>query len=491
MELPFILFYRSSLQGSGFMSPRSRKPGDTMSMENFNTHPLESFHPDRLIPIEEYEPFIGKDRVEEMKRLVEPVVGKGWTNLNSTLIGGGVAEILRSAIPLARGMGIDANWHVIRGSNEFFKVTKKFHNLLQGVSQPITLEEIFGAYLDVIHENARNTFIASDLVVIHDPQPAALIMNGMIYGNLLWRCHIDTSSPDKNIWRFLLPYINHTGGAIFTMKEFVGPGLQVPVYEITPSIDPLASKNRKYSDEEARDILADLFHIYNIDEKRPILAAVSRYDIHKNQKTIIKAFKSLKKYRKLSPPPYLIFLGNTATDDPEGGEILDQLKEMAGDDEDILFWVNVQDNDRVVGALMALARAFIHVSTREGFGLVVTEALWQGTPVIGSSVGGITRQVIDGKTGFSVNPEDPGTLSEYMLRVLENRAESEALGAAGRELVRERFLLPEQLRKYIILLRHYTGVDRDVPDFRLNELSYSELLRSFSYRNPSLKKPQS
>ncbi len=452
---------------------------------------LEKYEPKHEVHIDDYEPFIGKEKVEELKTLAKPVEGRGWTNLNSTLIGGGVAEILSSAIPLARSVGIDASWHVIRGSDDFFKVTKKFHNLLQGVSQPISLEEIFGAYLDTINENAKNTFIASDLVVIHDPQPAALIMNGMIYGNMLWRCHIDTSSPDPIIWRFLLPYINHTGGAIFTMKDYVGPGLQVPIYEISPCIDPLATKNQEYTQVEAIDILDSLFNENNIDPDRPIIAAVSRYDIHKNQHTIIEAFKQLKRNHHFKKPPYLIFLGNTATDDPEGGEILSKLKDLADGDPDIHFWVNVLDNDRVVGALMRIAKVFVHVSTREGFGLVVAEAMWQGTPVIGSKVGGITRQVIDGKTGYLVNPEDKGTIAEYMRRAIERETETIHHGKLAKEHIRENFLLPELVKKYIILLQHYTGVNLETPPFRLNELSYSELLHSFSFRNPSLLKPGS
>ncbi len=459
---------------------RREKLGDEINRQ------LETFQIDRIVAPEEYTPYIGAERVEELKKLADPIEGKGWTNLNSTLMGGGVAEILRSAIPLARGLGIDASWHVIKGSENFFRVTKKFHNMLQGVAQKIDLDEIFGAYLQTIDENAKNTFIASDLVIIHDPQPAALIMNGMIYGNLLWRCHIDTSAPDHIVWRFLLPYINHTGGAIFTMKEFVGPGLQIPIYEITPSIDPLVEKNKRYTKDEALEILSDLFHESNIDPRRPILAAISRYDIHKNQKTVIQSFKQLKKHSRFKTPPYLIFLGNTATDDPEGGEILQQLKELADNDPDIHFWVNVKNNDRVVGALMAFSRAFIHVATREGFGLVVTEALWQGTPVIGSNVGGIKKQILDGETGFLVNPNDTGTIAEYMRRLLKNEEEATSLGKNGRELVRNNFLLPDHLRKYLILLRHYTGIDQKTPDFRLNELSYSELLNSFRFKNPSL-----
>ncbi|MFH2001708.1 MAG: glycosyltransferase, partial [Planctomycetota bacterium] len=418
--------------------------------------------------------------------LADPLEGVGWANVNSTFMGGGVAEMLQSVIPLARSLGIRASWYVIRGHDAFFNVTKKFHNMLQGVDNSITLEEIFGAYLDTIDENSRNTYIASDMVVVHDPQPAALVMNGVIFGNVLWRCHIDTSEPNMTIWRFLLPYINHCAGAIFTMPEFVGPGLQIPTYQITPCIDPLAQKNHQYTTEESLEILDALFNEHNIDPVRPIVAAVSRYDIHKNQATILEAFRKLCKENSFDKPPYLIFLGNTATDDPEGEAMLNTLKESAGDMADVRFWVNVEDNDRIVGALMQLARCFVHVSTREGFGLVVSEALWQGTPVIGSTTGGIVRQVVDGKTGYLVAPMDVDRIAGRIIHLLKNPDQAEVLGEQAREHVRQNFLLPELMRRYLTLLHFYTGTRRELPEFRLNGLSYSEVISVLRSRHPDL-----
>ncbi|MBN1291179.1 MAG: glycosyltransferase [Candidatus Latescibacteria bacterium] len=443
---------------------------------------LTEYIPDYKIKPEDYIPFIGKKRLDELKKLTLPLRGKGWVNVNSTSVGGGVAEILKGAIPLARSLGVDANWYVIKGSDNFFSVTKKFHNMLQGVDQPIRLEEIFEAYLDTIDENTRNMFIASDLVMIHDPQPAAMVMNGVFFGNVLWRCHIDTSSPNNIIWRFLLPYINQCAGAVFTMPEFMGSGLHIPVYQITPCIDPLYEKNQHYSDSEALDVLGPLFNAHNIDPGRPILAAISRYDIHKNQATIIKAFKQLRRKKKHNPPPYLIFLGYTDEDDPEGGEMLRKLQDMTMDDRDIHLWVNVENNDRVLGALMHLAKAFIHVSTREGFGLVVTEAMWQSTPVIGSNVGGIKLQVIDGETGYLVDPLDVTAIARYMDRLLENTEEAVTIGKKAQKYVRDNFLLPELIRRYFILLRYYTHIDIKTPDFRLNDLTYNEVINTIRPR---------
>ena len=437
---------------------------------------MTEYVPEFQVRPEDYLPYINHRRIEELKRLAAPLEGKSWTNVNSTLIGGGVAEILRGAVPLARSLGVDTNWYVIKGSSEFFKVTKKFHNMLQGLKPPISLEEIFHAYLNTIDENTRNTFIASDIVIIHDPQPAAMVMNGFIFGNVLWRCHIDTSSPDSIIWRFLLPYINNCSGAIFTLPEFIGPGIQVPVYQITPCIDPLSDKNKCYTDREALDILYPLLSEHNIDPDRPILAAISRYDVHKNQSTILKAFKRLRKEKRYNLAPYLIFMGNTASDDPESGAMLEKLMEMAEEDKDVHFWVNVENNDRVVGALMRIAKALVHISTREGFGLVVTEAMWQSTPVIGSSVGGIKLQVIDGKNGYLVNPGDETAIVRSMKRILSHPEEAKLLGENASKHIQTNFLLPELIRRYFILLRYYNRIDVDIPEFRINELTYSEVI---------------
>jgi trehalose synthase len=349
----------------------------------------------------------------------------------------------------------------------------------------VSLEDLFGTYLETIQKNAKEMKIGADLVVVHDPQPAALVMHSAIYGKVLWRCHIDTSAPNEIIWRFLLPYINQYSGAIFTMPEFVSPGLQIPTYQITPAIDPLAVKNWLWTAEEAQTILAPLFHAHDMDPDRPILAAVSRYDIHKNQPTILKAFNRLREQRQSKAPPYLVFLGNTATDDPEGETVLKRLRETAGDDPDVKFWVNVQNNDQVVGALMQAARGFVHVSTKEGFGLVVSEALWHGTPVIGSRVGGITRQVLDGENGFVVDPLDVETIAQKMAFFLDHPQVSEVMGRRGWGHVRRHFLLPELVFKHLALIRYYHKVDVTPPTFRLNSMTYKEILdelRGYGHR---------
>lgn len=438
---------------------------------------LEEFEPQNNLSLDDYAEFIGPDKLDQLRRLAAPLQDKGWSNLNSTAFGGGVAEMLQSLIPIARCLGLNARWYIIHGNDDFFKVTKKFHNMLQGVGDEISLAEIFDAYLDTIDDNAKDAMVASDLVVVHDPQPAGLIMNEVLYGNVLWRCHIDTSAPNKIVWRFLLPYINHCAGAIFSMRKFVGPGVQVPIYRITPGIDPLRTKNHQYSRDQALAVMEPLFNEHNIDPDRPILSAISRYDIHKNQFTVLEAYRRLREQGRHDPPPYMIFIGNTAADDPEGQGVLDKLRQAADGVPDVHFWVNVPDNDRVVGALMKLSQGFVHISTKEGFGLVVTEAMWQGTPVIGSNVGGIAEQVIGGQTGYLVEPMDTAAVTKAMDRVLSHPGEAELLGRQAREHVRENFLLTEVMRRYLILLRFYTGQSRELPDFRLDDLSYAEIIQ--------------
>ena len=410
-----------------------------------------------------------------MKRLAEPIVGTTWANVNSTFSGGGVAEMLRSIVPLATGLGIDAQWWAIEGSEDFFKVTKKFHNLLQGRPESLILDEIFGDYLDTIEQNALKAHIAADVIEIHDPQPAAMIMSGVLYGNVLWRSHIDTSSPDRVLWRFLLPYINQCAGAIFTLPKFAGPGLNIPHYQVYPSIDPLAEKNRQLSAAEALEVLAPVFHEHGIDSERPIIAVVSRYDPHKNQAAVLEAFKALRKVYSGKCPPYLVFLGNTASDDPEGESILRDLQQIAGDDPDVRFLVNVENNDRVVGALMRHARLCVHVSTKEGFGLVVAEAAWQGTPVIGSTAGGIYRQIVDGETGYIVEPNDVDALASRMSQLLDDQEQAETMGEGGREHIRQNFLLPSMLHRYLAILQFYAGKTTSLPASRIDKLSYREI----------------
>ncbi|MFH1877704.1 MAG: glycosyltransferase [Candidatus Omnitrophota bacterium] len=436
---------------------------------------VNQYVPLKTVDVKRYERFVGKEFIDDIRFLAEPLMKKVWANVNSTFIGGGVAEMLQSVIPFVRGLDIDARWFVIEGSDEFFSVTKKFHNMLQGVEQKLTLQEIFHAYLDTIDENTRDIKVVGHMVTIHDPQPAAIIMNGNVYGHIFWRCHIDTSHAARKIWRFLTPYINQYEGAVFTSEEFIKEEIQVPTYIISPSIDPLRGKNKQRGKKEALKILEKLFNEHNIDPERPVILAVSRYDIHKNQKTIIEAFKLLRKQCSGKLHPLLIIAGNSAVDDPEGKLIYDEIKKAAGKSRDIHLLLNVENNDEVIGALMAIAGCFIHVSTREGFGLVVSEAMWQGTPVVGSTVGGIKKQITHGHNGYLVEPYDARDIARRARSLLEDGVLRKSMSKNAVETVARHFLLPHMVYKELLLMRYCLEIDNKIPVFRSNKLTYKEI----------------
>lgn len=416
------------------------------------------------VDIDLYRPIIGKQKVEDLKKLAALLEGKRWTHVNSTFEGGGVAEMLKSAVPIARGLGIDCIWYCIEGSDDFYSVTKRFHNIIQGLDQKFTLEDLLDLYVNTNRKNFENTRISSDLSIVHDPQPCASVVHGYYEGKVIWRCHIDTSNANDLIWNFLLPYINNYDGVIFSHKDFVRNGIRKPVYQISPAIDPLKPKNRQRTRKTALKTLNGLLNKYNIDPDRPIVLSVSRYDVHKNQKTIVEAFKQ---FRKENPKldPILIMVGNLASDDPEGLAMYDKILKQINGDKNIYPLLNIPNNDECIGALMKLADVFVHISTKEGFGLVVAEAMWQGTPVIGSNVGGIRLQVINDKTGYLVNPYRVGRIKTFLKYILTNTDEKERLGYHAVEHVRENFLITRLIRRYLILMRFMLGID--FPYFRI------------------------
>ena len=408
--------------------------------------------------IDEYESIIGTKECEEIKKLAKLLEGKKWSNINSTFEGGGVAEMLKSIIPIARGLGIDCMWYCIEGTEDFYNVTKRFHNIIQGLDQHFTLEDLLDLYVNTNRRNFEDIRIVSDMNVVHDPQPCASIIHGNYEGKMVWRCHIDTSEANDLIWNFLLPYINNYDGVVFSHKDFVKEGIKKPVYQIPPSIDPLMPKNRKRSRKEALHTLSDLLNEHNIDPDRPLILAVSRYDVHKNQSTIVEAFKQFRnENKKLNP--ILVIVGNLATDDPEGMEMYDKILKQIDGDKDIYALLNIPDNDKNIGSLMKLADVFIHISTKEGFGLVVTEAMWQGTPVIGSKVGGIRLQVINDKTGYLVNPFEIDKIKTFIKHILKNNEEKKKLGYFAVEHIRENFLVTRLVKRYLILMRFLLGID--------------------------------
>lgn len=395
----------------------------------------------------DYAPVAGEEAIEEIRALAEPLRGARVVHINATAYGGGVAEILQTLVPLMRDVGLHAEWQVIAGADEFFAVTKACHNGLQGMETPFTAEmqAIWQRYNQMNAERFEGEY---DFVVVHDPQPAGLLhYHGPAGGrHWLWRCHIDTSRPNPAYWRFFAPYISEYDAGIFTMKEYVGPDVRFKhLAIIAPTIDPLSPKNAPMPVERAREIVAR----FGLDVSRPIVTQVSRYDPWKDPLGVIDAYRMVKAQ---VPGVQLALVGSMASDDPEGWYYLDKTSRHAGEDPDIYILHNYHGVGNVeVGAFQTVSDVVVQKSTREGFGLVVTEALWKGKPVVGGNVGGIPLQVIDGETGYLVNSAEQ--CAEKVLRLLQNPREARRLGEAGREHVRRHFLSTRHLADYLRLFQ--------------------------------------
>lgn len=395
--------------------------------------------------LDDYRPIAGDEAVDRIRERSARLQGARVVHINATAFGGGVAEILQTLVPLMRDAGLDASWQVIEGADEFFNVTKAMHNGLQGMDIPFTREmkAIWQRYNEL---NARKFEGGYDFVVVHDPQPAGLrhYTEGEQADHWIWRCHIDTSHPNSNYWNFLAPYIDEYPAAIFTMEQYVGPGVDFePLAIIPPTIDPLSPKNAPMDPAAADEIVAG----YGFDTGRPLMVQVSRFDPWKDPLGVIDAYRIVKQQ---VPEVQLALVGSMASDDPEGWDYYDKTVRHAGEDFDIRILHNFHGvGNREVNAFQAAADVVIQKSTREGFGLVVTEALWKGKPVVGGKVGGIPLQIIDGETGFLV--EDVEVCAEKVLYLLEKPEEARKMGVAAREHVRRHFLSTRHLADYLSL----------------------------------------
>jgi len=350
-------------------------------------------------------------------------------------------------VPLMRDVGLEAEWQVIEGADEFFNVTKACHNGLQGMDIPFTeeMKEIWRRYNRANAEHFEGEY---DVVIAHDPQPAGLLRYNSQANvrNWVWRCHIDTSQPNPNFWDFYAPYIGEYPAAVFTLKEYVGPGVNPKhLALIAPTIDPLSSKNIPMDQATAEAIVTR----YGFDVGRPLMVQVSRFDPWKDPLGVIDAYRLVKAQ---VPEAQLALVGSMASDDPEGWDYYDRTVRHAGEDYDIRILHNFHGvGNREVNAFQVAADVVIQKSTREGFGLVVTEALWKGKPVLGGNVGGIPLQVIEGETGFLV--EDVQSCADRMLYLLQNPAQAEKMGRAAREHVRQHFLSTRHLADYLRLFK--------------------------------------
>jgi trehalose synthase len=398
---------------------------------------------------------IGEARVEELRRLAEPLRGARVLHVNATAFGGGVAEILATLVPLMQDLGLQADWQVMRGAEEFYNVTKAMHNSLQGMLLEWTpqMREIWLRYNQM---NADLFDEEYDFVVIHDPQPAGML--GMLQqrlgqrpaGTWLWRCHIDMTDAQPEVWDLIHPYVEAYDGAIFTMDEYVHDSLTQPkVYAVPPAIDPLSPKNVELSTSTAEEILTR----YGVDPRRPQILQVSRFDPWKDPLGVIDAYRALKQD---FPDLQLILVASMASDDPEGWAWYERTVRRAGEDYDIHILSNLNGVGNVeVNAFQRCAEVVIQKSVREGFGLVVSEALWKGRPVVAGNVGGIPLQILYGKTGYLVN-----TTLECINRVaylLRNPEVARRMGEAGREHVREHFLITRYLRDYLAIFGSLQG----------------------------------
>lgn len=392
--------------------------------------------------LEAYREMVPRGTIEFLMRLAEKVRGKRILEINSTKVGGGVAEILRNLVPLFEEVGLECRWEVISGTEDFFNVTKSFHNALQGSDQVIPADRL-KTYLEVNQENAGRLSFDADYVIIHDPQPAALIESRPSGGKWIWRCHIDISNPQLKVWNFLRQFVVKYDTAIFSLPRFARK-LPIPQFLIYPSIDPLSDKNRELSPEEQARILRKL----EIPTDKPILLQVSRFDRFKDPIGVIQAYRLVKKHHDVR----LILAGGGASDDPEGEIVLSEVRAAAQNDPDILILLLPPDAHLEINALQRAATIVLQKSLREGFGLTVTEAMWKGKPVIGGIAGGITVQLVYGVTGFTVYSVEGAALRIHYL--LDNPDLIAKVGRDAKEYVRENFLITRNLGDYLALMAY-------------------------------------
>src|SRR3990167_1874770 len=408
--------------------------------------------------IDAYSAVVGPEVIGQIKQLAHRLQGIKVVHVNSTREGGGVAEILDRLLPLMNELGIESEWEVITGTAEFYQVTKTFHNALQGIAVNLTNSKL-RLYEEVNRKNAgflHEKMVQADVVFIHDPQPARLIQDvpGR-KGKWVWRCHVDVSRPYRPVWKYLREVVQLYDASIFSLAAFAQP-LPHPQFLIPPSIDPLSDKNRELSDAEIANVLNE----FQLDPCLPILIQVSRFDRFKDPLGVIAAYRMVRSHM----PVQLVLAGGTATDDPEGAEVLAEVQAAADGDPDIHILLLPGNANLTINALQRAATLVIQKSLKEGFGLTVTEGLWKGKPVIGGNAGGITLQVVNYHTGFLVHSPEGAA---FRIRYLLNHPETiEQMGVKAKNFVREHFLLTRHLREYLTLITALIHGDGDRIELR-------------------------
>ncbi|MCC6347309.1 MAG: glycosyltransferase [Nitrospirales bacterium] len=392
-----------------------------------------------MVTAEDYEQYVGSGTVERVLRKARPLRDYHIVNVNSTYYGGGVAEILSSKILLMNSLGIKTGWRIIQGSPDFFSITKKMHNALQGdrINLSRRKREI---YESVVYENAVRNHLDHDIVLIHDPQPLPLINHYRKRGPWIWRCHIDLTRPNRQLWSYLLSFIRKYDAVVLSLEEYARR-IPRPQLFFLPAINPFSIKNRELSEEEINERLAH----YSIPTDLPLVVQVSRFDRWKDPEGVIQAFKIARKQVGCT----LVLLGNVASDDPEGTKIYESLMKYR---EERILILSHQDS-ALVNALQRRADVVLQKSLREGFGLTVTEAMWKGTPVIGGNAGGIRHQIEDGVNGFLVSSIEEA--ADRIVLLLRDRKLRETMGRRARETVAQKFLLIRLVEQYLDLFNSF------------------------------------
>ncbi len=392
--------------------------------------------------IEDYIPIVGQSVIDDLRLISEKLKGKVVQHVNSTAVGGGVAEILNRMVPLLRELGVNTRWDVVKGGEQFFEVTKKFHNALHGKNEEISKRD-FDIFMQTSQKNIDEMNIYGDIVFIHDPQPIALIKKKN-NNKWIWRCHVDISNPHKEVWQFLKNFITEYHAAVFSAPAF-SHKLPIRQFLIPPSIDPLSDKNK----ELPRKTIDTVLRKYNIGKKKPVIMQISRFDRLKDPVGVIEAYKLVKKYFDCQ----LVLAGGTANDDPEGAEVFAEVQEKAKGDKDIHILAfsssYSQKNDIEINALQRAATVIVQKSLREGFGLTVSEALWKAKPVVASHVGGIPLQVRHKYSGLLCYSVEGAAFA--LKQLLSSPEYAKKLGENGRGHIKNNFLITRHIKDYMLL----------------------------------------
>lgn len=400
----------------------------------------------KLVQLEEYERFVGAETIDRIMAKSEPLRDLHVVHVNSTYYGGGVAELLSPLTLLLNNVGIKTGWRVIQGSPDFFSITKKMHNALQGESINFTDLKMM-IYEEVIFQNAARNHLDHDIVVIHDPQPLAMINHYRKRGPWIWRCHLDLTTPNRELWNYMRNFIEKYDAVIFSHPDY-SQELATPQVFFPPAIDPFSIKNRELTDDEMKNRLAR----YGIPTDLPIIVQISRFDRWKDPEGVIRVFCRVRQ----EVDSTLVLLGNVATDDPEGDRIFESIVRCR---EERIIILSQQDT-ALVNALQCKAAVVVQKSLREGFGLTVTEAMWKGAAVVGGNVGGIRHQIEDGVNGYLVSSEEEA--AQRIVTLLKDEKLRRSMGEKARESVRRKYLMTRLLEQYLDLFNsfeaHFTMV---------------------------------